>query len=164
MMRVLCCLDGTNFEQIHNAVETFVPHEPLMLRFLYVIDVRPQEEMERRTGPLLRRARPDAPRFEKMHQATVQAAQEALGEAQDMHPEAETVFRRGQPERVIVNFAAEWNADLILICPRSLQSGGPTIGPKSLGHVARFVVDHAPCPVLLARFKTKEGFPLPEKK
>ena len=120
--------------------------------------------MERRTGPLLRRARPDTPRIERMNQADEGAAQEILEEARNGHPNAETLYRRGQPERAIVNYGVEWNADLIIICPRSSQSRGPTIGPKSLGHVARFVVDHAPCPVLLVRMKTNEGFPLPEKK
>jgi len=163
-MRVLCCLDGTNLEQVSDAIVTLVPTETLTLSFLYVIDTRPHEEMERRTGPLLRRARPDAPRIERMNQADEGAAQEILEEARGVHPDAETVYRRGQPERVIVNYAVEWNADLIVICPRSPQSGGPTIGPKSLGHIARFVVDHAPCPVLLIRTVTREGFPLPEKK
>ena len=163
-MRVLCCLDGTNTEQIHNAIEAFISAENLKLNFLYVIDTRPHQEMERRTGPLLRHARPDAPQFERMHQADEEVAQEILSEARSAHPDAETVYRRGQPERVIVNYASEWNADSIFICPRSLQSGGPIVGPKSLGHVARFVVDHAPCPVLLVRVRTKEGFPLPERK
>ena len=161
-MRVLCCLDGTNTERVNNAIGTLLPVETLS--FLYVIDTRPHEEMERRTGPLLRRARSDAPRLERMHQADEGAAQEILEEARSIHPNAETLYRRGQPERVIVNYAAEWNADLIVICPRSTQSDGPTIGPKSLGHVARFVVDHAPCPVLLVRTITRTGFPLPEKK
>ena len=163
-MRVLCCLDGTNLEQVSNAIVTLIPAEPLTLNFLYVIDTRPHEEMERRTGPLLRRARPDAPRLERMHQADEGAAQEILEEARGVHPNAETLYRRGQPERVIVNYAAEWNADMIVICPRSSWNEGPTTGPKSIGHVARFVVDHAPCPVLLVRMVTREGFPLPEKK
>ena len=64
---------------------------------------------------------------------------------------AEKLQRQGRPEREIVNCAAEWNADLIVICPRSPLSGSPPIGPKSVGHVARFVLDHAPCPVLLVR-------------
>ncbi|GAC1426242.1 MAG: hypothetical protein PVS3B3_01410 [Ktedonobacteraceae bacterium] len=161
-MRVLCCLDGTNMEQVSNAIVTLVPAKTL--GFIYVIDIRPHEEMERRTGPLLRRTRPDAPRIERMHRADEDAALEILEEAHGIHPGAETVYRRGQPERVIANYAAEWKADLIVICPRSPQNGGPIIGPKSLGHVARFVVDHAPCPVLLVRKVTQEGFPLPEKK
>lgn len=163
-MRVLCCLDGTNIEQISNAVVTLVPGDSLTLSFMYVIDTRPHQEMERRTGPLLRRARPDEPRIEKMRQADEGAAQEFLEEARGVHPDAGTIYRRGQPERVIVNYAAEWIADLVVICPRSSQSGGPASGPKSVGHVARFVIDHAPCPVLLVRVMTKEGFPLPEKK
>jgi arsenical pump membrane protein len=44
---------------------------------------------------------------------------------------------------------------------RLLLNAKPTIGPKSIGHVARFVLDHAPCPLLLARPVTKQGFPLP---
>lgn len=163
-MRVLCCLDGTNFEQISDAVDTLVGGDTRILGFIHVIDTRPQQEMERRTGPLLRRASPDAPRLERMQQAEDEAAQEILVEAHALYPDAETLYRRGQPERVIVNYAAEWNADLVVLCPRSLQSDGPIIGPKSIGHIARFVVDHAPCPVLLVRTRTHEGFPLPEKK
>ena len=163
-MRVLCCLDGTNIEQVSNAIVTLVPVEMLTLSFIYVIDTRLHEEMERRTGPLLRRARPDAPQIERMHQADEGAAQEILEEARGVHPNAETLYRRGQPERVIVNYAAEWNADVVVICPRSPQSGSPAIGPKSIGRVARFVVDHAPCPVLLVRARTTEGFPLPLRK
>ncbi len=161
-MRILCCLDGTNLEQISNAVTWLVSVDTLS--FIHVIDTRPHEEMERRTGPLLRRPGHDSPRLEKVRQADEEAAQEVLEEAHRSYPHAETVYRRGQPERVIVNFAAEWRSDLVVICPRSLQSGGPVIGPKSLGHIARFVVDHAPCPVLLVRIMTQEGFPLPEKK
>ncbi|GAC1358073.1 MAG: hypothetical protein NVSMB38_40930 [Ktedonobacteraceae bacterium] len=163
-MRVLCCLDGTNVEQISNAIVTLVPQDTLTLGFIYVIDTRPHQEMERRTGPLLRRPSPDSPRLERMHQAEEGAAQEILEEARGIHPDAEIVYRKGQPERVIVNYAVEWNADLIVICPRSPQSGGPIIGPKSVGHIARFVVDHAPCPVLLVRTVMREGFPLAEKK
>ncbi len=163
-MRILCCLDGTNFEQISNAISSLVASDSQTLSFIYVIDTRPQREMEHRTGPLLRRPRPDAPQMERMKQAEEEAAQEVLVEAHAHYPEAETLYRTGQPERVVVNYAAEWNADLIVLSPRSPQSGGPLIGPKSIGHVARFIVDHSPCPVLLVRARTKEGFPLPEKK
>jgi arsenical pump membrane protein len=34
------------------------------------------------------------------------------------------------------------------------------IGPKSVGHVARFVLDHAPCPVLLVHPLSRDHFPL----
>jgi len=52
--------------------------------------------------------------------------------------------RDGQPEREVVSAAA--GADLLIMARDGDQS---RLGPKSLGKAARFVVDHAPCPVLL---------------
>jgi nucleotide-binding universal stress UspA family protein len=54
------------------------------------------------------------------------------------------VERHGRPERVVVTAAA--GADLLILARDGDQS---RLGPKSLGKEARFVVDHAPCPVLL---------------
>ena len=54
------------------------------------------------------------------------------------------VERHGRPERVVVTAAA--GADLLIVARDGDQS---RLGPKSLGKEARFVVDHAPCPVLL---------------
>jgi nucleotide-binding universal stress UspA family protein len=75
-------------------------------------------------------------------------------------PQAETLLRQGLPELEIVNAAAEWRADVILICPRAEYGEPPHIGPRSVGHVARFVLDHAPCPVLLLRPLAGEQFPI----
>ena len=84
-------------------------------------------------------------------QAEAAAAQDILQEGLRYVPQAETLSREGRPEREIIQCASEWNADLIVICSRSPAFGGPALGPKSVGHVARFVLDHAPCPVLLVR-------------
>ena len=86
-----------------------------------------------------------------MRQAEEAVTQDILQEGQRYLPDAETLHREGKPEREIVQCAAEWHADLILICPRPPGYAGPALGPKSVGHVARFVLDHAPCPVLLLR-------------
>ncbi len=45
---------------------------------------------------------------------------------------------------------------LVGIMVRPFKLDEPSLGPKSVGHVARFVLDHAPCPVLLIR-----GYQLP---
>jgi nucleotide-binding universal stress UspA family protein len=50
----------------------------------------------------------------------------------------------GHPEREVVSAAAD--ADLLIAARDGDQS---RLGPKSLGKEVRFVVDHAPCPVLL---------------
>jgi len=88
------------------------------------------------------------------------AAEDILNEGLRYLPNAETFQRQGRPEREIVNVAAEWRADLVILCPRAEYGGKPTIGPESLGHVARFVVDHAPCPVLLVRALARDQFPI----
>jgi nucleotide-binding universal stress UspA family protein len=160
-MKVLCCLDGTNIEQIGNAVKNMLPADHITPGLIYVIDSGPHGEIERSRERFLRRPELDPRRSEQIRQAEETAAQEILAEGARYLPGAERIRRSGRPEREIVNCALEWHADLIVICPRSPRSGGPTVGPKSVGHVARFVLDHAPCPVLLARPVTQNQSPIP---
>lgn len=150
-MRVLCCLDGTNIEQISTTVSTMLHSENLVLALVYVIDQGPRGEMELQRERFFR-----SPNLKPRHKEQMQRAENAT--AQDILDEGirylsgATLFKReGNPEREIVRLAEEWSADLVVLCPRSTQSDGPVIGPKSIGHTARFVVDHAPCPVLLVR-------------
>jgi nucleotide-binding universal stress UspA family protein len=57
---------------------------------------------------------------------------------------ATRVERHGRVEREVVQAAA--GAELLVVA----RDGDRTrLGPRSLGPAARFVVDHAPCPVLL---------------
>jgi nucleotide-binding universal stress UspA family protein len=158
-MRILCCLDGSNIERISHAVTSFLPAERLTVGLLYVIDTGPQDIGLQRER-FLRPHKPGPARHEKMREADENSAQEILEEGQRYFPGAASIRREGRPEREIVNFAAEWNADLIVICPRSPHSGGPALGPRSVGHVARFVLDHAPCAVLLVRSPVARGAPL----
>jgi nucleotide-binding universal stress UspA family protein len=51
---------------------------------------------------------------------------------------------QGRPERAVV--AASADADLLVVARDGDRS---RLGPKSLGKITRFVVDHAACPVLL---------------
>jgi nucleotide-binding universal stress UspA family protein len=160
-MRVLCCLDGTNSEEVGKAVAGLVSSEERTVGLLYVVDSGPHGEMERKREGLMRPRRPSGPLHERMHEAETFAAQDVLNEGLRYLPGAEMLQREGRPEREIVQCAAEWRADLIVICPRSPRFGGPALGPKSVGHVARFVLDHAPCPILLVRPVMENGFSLP---
>lgn len=153
-MRLLCCLDGTNIEQISDAVSAMLRQNDLIIGALYVTDTGPHGEIERQ-----RERFPGHPglrpmRREQMQQADQAAAQDILDEGVHYLPGAEKFQRTGKPEREIVMCASAWQADLIVICPRSPQRSEPALGPRSVGHVARFVLDHAPCPVLLVRKKT----------
>jgi nucleotide-binding universal stress UspA family protein len=159
-MRVLCCLDGTNGEQVSKATGMLSATQPLTLGILYVIDTGPRKDIEQTRERFFRRPGPPRSREGEMEQAELASAQDVLSEGLRSIPNAETFRRQGRPEREIVNLAAEWQADLVIICPRGEYGGKPTIGPKSVGHVARFVLDHAPCPVLLVRPSAREQFPI----
>ncbi|MFD3484059.1 universal stress protein [Streptomyces sp. NPDC058665] len=56
----------------------------------------------------------------------------------------ELLDRHGRPQEEVVRAAADVD---LLICARDGDPDRP--GPHSLGPESRFVVDHAPCPVLL---------------
>ena len=91
-------------------------------------------------GP--RRDRDPGPRLAELGAASaaelLEAAARALGRP------CTTMERRGRVEREVV--AAAEGADLLVLA----RDGDDTrLGPKSLGPASRFVVDHAPCPVLL---------------
>lgn len=69
----------------------------------------------------------------------------ALPTAQIAH-----LVAQGRPEQEIVVAAGRLNADALVLCARP-RSGPAEPGPRSVGHVARFVLDHSPVPVLLIR-------------
>src|SRR3984957_15063739 len=117
-MRVLVCLDGTNSEQVSKAMEMLSATQPLTLGTLYVIDTGPRKDIEHTRERFLRRPGPPRSRDAEMEQAELAAAQDVLNEGLRYLPDAETFQRQGRPEREIVNFAAEWQADLVVICPR----------------------------------------------
>jgi nucleotide-binding universal stress UspA family protein len=60
---------------------------------------------------------------------------------------AEAMIAKGDVRETIVNAAAEWPADLIVVGSR----GGGALRRLLLGSVAEFVTRHAPCSVLIAR-------------
>src|SRR5258708_5148545 len=149
-MRVLCCLDGTNVVPISRATSLLSPGA-LTLGLIYVIDKGPHHEIEHTRERFFRSPTPPLEREHEMVEVEQGAAQEIINEGLKYISGAEALRREGRPEREIVNAAAEWEADLIIICPRAEHRDKHKIGPKSVGHVARFVLDHAPCPVLLVR-------------
>ncbi len=150
-MRILCCLDGTNVEKIGQSVERLLQRETRTIGILYVTDSEPELQMELNRNRFLRSPRHAPPGQTRMREAEERNVQEILNEGSQHLIGAEQQKRTGRPEREIVQFAEEWQADLLLICAHSQRRDRPGIGPKSVGHVARFVLDHAPCPVLLIR-------------
>jgi nucleotide-binding universal stress UspA family protein len=61
------------------------------------------------------------------------------------------VTRQGNPEREIIRLAADEQVDLIVIDAGIVGDTPHGPGKHPLGRVARFVIDHALCDVLLIR-------------
>jgi nucleotide-binding universal stress UspA family protein len=79
-----------------------------------------------------------------LRQISDEAAQALLEDARErLGRDARTVVRRGRAEREVV--AECEGADLLVLA----RDGERRLGPPSLGRHGRFVVDHAPCRVLL---------------
>ena len=117
---------------------------------LTLLHVAPAEVAEAAAGALaglLGRGRPGPGRHpaERIGALADQAAAELLAAAAArLGRDAVRQTRTGRVERVVVDAAAA--ADL-LVAARDGDRG--RLGPASLGPATRFVVDHAPCQVLL---------------
>lgn len=156
-MRLLCAVGQRDGALVVREALALLPSS-VELIVLHVIDERPRRDVEHRRGPL-RHISPERQR--ELGQAEETAARATLAEAEDaardagtQAPSVETRLERGRPEQIIVAQARDLHADLVALRPREYPESFPRIGPPSVGHTARFVVDHAPCPVLLLRIVT----------
>ena len=124
---------------------------------LHVIDTGLRHDLtDYLSGPLHRRSVHTKP----FHEADLKAAdnvsgraaiEEAMAAAAQAGISAEARIQEGNPGEIIVKVAREMAADLVVIRAREGATGHPMIGPASVGHTARFVIDHAPCDVILVR-------------
>ncbi|MBO0785813.1 MAG: universal stress protein, partial [Actinobacteria bacterium] len=95
---------------------------------------------------LLGRGRPERDPGARLAELADSAAEGLLASAASRLGRPSTQQRRhGRPEREVI--AAADGAGLLVLARDGDRS---RLGPRSLGPESRFVVDHAPCPVLLA--------------
>jgi nucleotide-binding universal stress UspA family protein len=108
------------------------------------VSPRDVEELASQGGPRLLGRRPPPPPGPPLRVVAEDEAQALLREARArLGRPARMLSRRGRVEREVV--AACAGADLLILA----RDGEARLGPKSFGKHTRFVVDHAPCPVLL---------------
>jgi nucleotide-binding universal stress UspA family protein len=156
-MRLLCAVGQRDGALVVREALALLPGA-IELVVLHVIDERPLRDVGQRRGPL-RHISPERQR--ELGQAEETAGSATLAEAEaaahDAGPQVTSVaarLERGRPEQIIVAQARDLHADVVALRPREYPESFPRTGPPSVGHTARFVVDHAPCPVLLLRIVT----------
>jgi nucleotide-binding universal stress UspA family protein len=148
-MRAVVAVAGAEAEPFWERVRQLLPRDALV-ELLHVVDEAPLRELgmqfSRRPG------HPRPPDFEaRADEAAALGAETILARAQaGLGRPASTFVERGRPEQAIVARAWDVGASLVVVGARPGDLHTPA-EPHSLGHVSRFVVDHAPCPVLLVR-------------
>lgn len=152
-LRVLVCVDGTPASELLAGALPLVATRARW-QAVHVIDTRGRVDLG-----LLRAGVPAAG---PLPPHLVAAIEEAGGEHANMvlaaasaalleHglPSESGVVRVGEPGREICATALAVRASLVVL--RASRQLNPRPGPHSVGHTARFVIDHAPCPVLVIR-------------
>jgi nucleotide-binding universal stress UspA family protein len=155
MEQALICLDGYRVAEVLDAAAATL-NSSLGWSLLYVSDIRPEAELahalHRLPGraPARGRAAERARHVAEWSEADVRAAVAAWLARTERA--AELIVTRGHPEREILRVAEERGiAVVVLGGGRGLPGRYPGPGPYPLSPVARFVVDHARCDVLLLR-------------
>ena len=149
-MRILCAIGSRRGTDVVRQLGEFAPAGAELV-LLHVIDTGPRHDLDQLRGPMHPHHTHQADLNVAEEDAATGALKEAAGEAARRGLEVKERLERGRPERLIVSVAAEIEADLVVLCARESAQAHPRQGPPSVGHTARFVVDHAPTPVLLLR-------------
>ena len=150
-MTVLVWVTGESWMACVDAALARAPADEVTL--LYVTDAGAVDAAQGAFSALLGRggAGPGA----QLQAAAGAAATEVLeAAAARLGRPARQLRRHGRPEREVVHAAR--GADLLIVA----RQGGEA-GPRSLRKAARFVVDHASCPVLLVWPGAAPADPLP---
>lgn len=153
-MQVTICLSGLEVAEFAKHVCNRLPSQAELI-LLYVIDTRPAEELNFARKTHLFGARTGANRQQQMHASEQTLAQEILNEAAAVFSGSqfqlkEKVTLVGRPEEQIIRYVREHSTDLLVMGVRYKSDLKPA-PPGHLGPVARFIIDHTPCDLLIIR-------------
>jgi nucleotide-binding universal stress UspA family protein len=141
-VKVLAWVTESGWAACVDAVATLHDAE---VTLLHVASEEPVQASAGALAGLLGRHR-RGPELEARLEGVAGEAAEALlrdAAARLADPAARQVAARGRPETVVIEAARE--ADLLVVVRDTRD-----LGPRSIGHATRFVIDHAPCRLLLA--------------
>lgn len=143
MAVVVWVVEGT-WPACVDAARTHAP-EPADIVLLHVSGQDVADAAHGAFAGLLGRAHPGHDPGTQVEQMAADSAHQLLQSAADrLGRPCTRMERTGRVEREVV--VAAQDAELLILARDGDRS---RLGPKSLGPASRFVVDHAPCPVLL---------------
>jgi len=157
-MKVVCAVGRRGGPELIQHMIEIIRSEAEVL-FLNVIDTGPRHGLEDfLRGPLHRRPHHDIPPREESvrvaeEKAGHMAVEETMEAARKFGLKAASSIKQGRPEELILQVSRGMKADLIVMWAREGTTGRILSGPASIGHIARFVLDHATCSVLLLKEK-----------
>ncbi|MDQ6673558.1 MAG: universal stress protein [Chloroflexota bacterium] len=152
-LRALLCVDGAAPDRL---LDFAVPRlaEPIVWVATHIVDVRGRRDLGLLRGSITGAGPLSRAQQQAINAATAEhtrAILDAAGASLRRRglPLEPPQVRVGEPGREICAVAAAIGAGLVvLFASRRARAAS---GPGSVGHTARFVLDHAPCPVLLIR-------------
>lgn len=143
-MRVLVWVAEATWPACVAAVQEQCPPDA-EVTLLHVVDDAVPAAAHGALAGLLGRSASRADPGSAWEEAAAEAGREVLeAAAERLGRESSLAQRHGRVEREVVAAAAD--VDLLVLARDGDRS---RLGPHSLGHATRFVVDHAPCAVLL---------------
>jgi nucleotide-binding universal stress UspA family protein len=152
-LRAVLCLDGAAPDELLSAAVPLLT-ETVVWVPTHVVDARARRDLGflrggiTGAGPLSRSQQQAIDAATAEHTRAILDAAEASLRGVGLQLEPPQV-RVGEPGREICAVAAAIGARVVVLFasrrPRAIS------GPGSIGHTARFVLDHAPCAVLLVR-------------
>jgi len=150
-MRVVIALDERVAETPLGRVPELLAVRGAEVLLIHVLDTGGREEWERAAGRRLLRAGPPSAGGERMRATDRDAGERALTGAAAVAAEwgaaaVRTLLLEGGPKHEIRALLDAEGADVLVVFVR-----GREVGPKSIGKEARFLIDHAPCPVLVVK-------------
>jgi nucleotide-binding universal stress UspA family protein len=143
-MRALVWIIADTWQATVAEAAAFLPRDA-EITLLHVTSTEPETLAHAARRGLLGRHQPPSAAPEPLRAISEQAATELLADAETrLGRPAALQARRGRVEREVISAAEDMD---ILVLAR--DGDRHRLGPHSLGPTARFIVDHAPCRVLL---------------
>lgn len=150
-MKLIVACDGQDTEPFLAALAGLVQLKDAEVYFVHIVDDASEQRWEQATEHHWLRRRPGPRERSSFEEPAAQSSLQILQEAMTLSAEWPVATRQtrelhGKPERMLVRLCLELDADLIALAQHRIE-----VGPHALGRCARFVTDHAPCPVLIVR-------------